>query len=96
VWGTTVTSSVLHSIPTFRNIVSSSSQAKSSASHPSLPPLFSNSAIFTGTNPALPPYPQDIPVKIIKKILNLECIDMADLIQENWEMEESDALENDV
>jgi len=50
--------------------------------------LLNNQPIFTGTGLALPPYPQDIPAKIVKKILDL---DMADLIQDNWEMEEPKA-----
>ena len=80
----------MQSIPTFGQIISSTSQATSSASRPSLP-LLHNQPIFTGTNVALPPYPQDIPEKIVKKILDLEYIDMADLILDNWEVEEPEA-----
>ena len=86
-WQTTVTSSILQSIPTFGKIIPSTSQAPSSASCPSLT-LLNNQPIFTGTNL---PYLQDIPAKIVKKILDLEYTDTADLIQDNWEMEEPKA-----
>ena len=34
------------------------------------------------------PYPQDLPSKLIKKILDLEYNDMAELLPDYWDMEE--------
>jgi len=39
-------------------------------------------------NIALPPYPQDIPPKLVKWIFNLEYVQLVELIQDNWEQDE--------
>ena len=47
--------------------------------------------IDTSVGTTLSPYLQNIPAKIVEKILNLECINMARLIQDNWEQDEPEA-----
>ena len=78
----------MQSIPTFGQIASSTSH--SSYSVPRLS-LLNNQPTFPDTSVTLPPYLQDIPAKIVKKIQNLEYIDMAELIQGSWEPEEPEA-----
>lgn len=38
-----------------------------------------------------PPYPQDIPAKLVKKISNLEFVDMSELLPSYWRQEEPES-----
>ena len=47
-------------------------------------PISSSQVKLPAITAGLPPYPQDIPAKLVKKILNLEYIEMAELLSSHW------------
>ena len=83
-------SSTLPTIPTFQAPTASSSQtvcnttdSRPKTAFPVIPSIGSDHQA---------PYPQDIPPKVVKKILNLEYVDMAELLPECWGTEEPESL----
>ena len=86
-WTTTFPNTILQNIPTFQNtaatsLSSSISNVMSSIQQPSL--ANSTKAQPTAANA----YPLELPPKLIKKILDLEYIDMAELLPDCWDTEE--------
>ena len=68
------------SIPTFRTTESTSSSSASS-----LISTINYSLLQPNTTQSHPQYPQGIPPRLVKKVLSLEYIDMAELLLENYD-----------
>jgi len=73
-----------HTIPNFNMTTPSSMQLSLSVNNPrtSISVLPPTSSLHESA------YPQDIPLRLVKKILNLEYVEMAELLPEYWELDE--------
>ena len=87
-WGFNLHSSMLSTIPTFQTSTSrGQTMCSITDGHRK-----STLPIIPSTSPhPQPSYPQDIPPKVVKKILNLEYIEMAELLPEYWGAEEPES-----
>ena len=74
-------------IPTFNMTTPLSTQLTVSESHPR-----SSLAVSLPIGPSQESqYPLDLPPRLVKKILNLEYVDIAELLPEYWELDESES-----
>ena len=88
-WGFNLRSSTLLTIPTFQATTASSSltlcNVTDSRPKLALPVISSIGSVHQA------PFPQDIPPKVVKKILNLEYVEMAELLPEYWGADEPES-----
>ena len=80
---------MLSTIPTFQTTTASSSQTVCTVTDSHLKTAFPVIPSIASTHQA--PYPQDIPPRVVKKILNLEYVDMTELLPEYWGAEEPES-----
>jgi len=78
-WFTAIPSSVWSSLPTF-----------SDPTHPIASPTVCPPVIPSATQQS-PPYPEELPQKLVKWISNLDFIEMSELVLDNWSQDEDDA-----
>ena len=82
-WSVPISSAALHTIPTFGNSVTSASTSLTNLISTPIPSVHPTSA-------ASPFYPQELPSKLVRKILDLEFVEMAELVPDSWRSEEVD------
>lgn len=75
-----ISTAALHSIPTFGGPATSAQLASQMWSQCLSPPY---------TQPS-PSYPQELPSKLVRKILELEFVEIAELVLDSWRTEEVD------
>ena len=82
-WSVPISSAALHTIPTFGNSVTSASTSLTNLISTPIPSVYPTSA-------ASPFYPQELPSKLVQKILDLEFVETAELVPDSWRLEEVD------
>ena len=79
----TISTAALQSIPTFGGPATSAPVSLANVISAPIPSIHSTSA-------PSPSYPQELPSKLVRKILELEFVEMAELVPDSWRSEEAD------
>ena len=79
----TISTAALQSIPTFGGPATSAPVSLANVISAPIPSIHSTSA-------PSPSYPQELPSKLVRKILELEFVEMAELVPDSWRTEEAD------